>query len=127
MSGPHRNHVELRAKKIAARQYVSETHDHKPDARRRPYYTALDIARDFAGVSLDTFYRTREERHTRDGLPRPYQIRPMRFDRDSIDAWRTRYNPMRPQPPANDTCAPLVPLTDEEHRGRLLKAYGSAS
>lgn len=35
MSGPHRNHVEMIAKKIAARQYVSETHDHKPDARER--------------------------------------------------------------------------------------------
>lgn len=29
---PHRNHVEARANKTVARQYVSETHDHKPDA-----------------------------------------------------------------------------------------------
>lgn len=28
----HRNHVEARSRKYAARQYVSETHDHKPDA-----------------------------------------------------------------------------------------------
>lgn len=35
MSGPHRNHVELRSSRRPARQYVSETHDHKPDAPRR--------------------------------------------------------------------------------------------
>jgi len=30
---PHRNHIEARSSRTAARQYVSETHDHKPDAR----------------------------------------------------------------------------------------------
>lgn len=29
---PHKNHVEARSYRIVARQYVSETHDHKPDA-----------------------------------------------------------------------------------------------
>lgn len=29
---PYRNQLERRSKKYAARQYVSETHDHKPDA-----------------------------------------------------------------------------------------------
>lgn len=27
----HRNHVEARSSRVPARQYVSETHDHKPD------------------------------------------------------------------------------------------------
>lgn len=29
---PHRNHVEERSSRKPARQYVSETHDHKPNA-----------------------------------------------------------------------------------------------
>ncbi len=29
---PYRNHVEARSSRKPARQYVSETHDHKPDA-----------------------------------------------------------------------------------------------
>lgn len=29
---PHRNHVEARSNKAPARQYVADTHDHKPDA-----------------------------------------------------------------------------------------------
>lgn len=29
------SHVEKRSRKYAARQYVSETHDHKPDAPRK--------------------------------------------------------------------------------------------
>lgn len=29
---PHRNHVEARSSRKPARQFVSETHDHKPDA-----------------------------------------------------------------------------------------------
>ncbi|BEV44727.1 hypothetical protein [Afipia carboxidovorans] len=32
---PHSNHVEMRASRRPARQYVSETHDRKPDARWR--------------------------------------------------------------------------------------------
>lgn len=36
---PYRNPLESRSRRYAARQYVSETHDHKPDApthRRTP-------------------------------------------------------------------------------------------
>lgn len=35
MTGPLRNHVEMRSNRRPVRQYVSETHDHKPDAPRR--------------------------------------------------------------------------------------------
>jgi hypothetical protein len=51
VSGPHRNHVELRARKIAARQYVSETHDHKPDAPRK--VATVHTAHNAAGEILD--------------------------------------------------------------------------
>jgi len=33
MTGPRIHHVEARASHAPARQYVSETHDHKPDAK----------------------------------------------------------------------------------------------
>lgn len=32
MNGPYRHHIERRASRKPARQYVSDTHDHKPDA-----------------------------------------------------------------------------------------------
>lgn len=32
MNGPFRHHIERRASRKPARQYVSDTHDHKPDA-----------------------------------------------------------------------------------------------
>ena len=32
---PHRNHVEARSTRAPARQYVAESHDHKPDAPSR--------------------------------------------------------------------------------------------
>lgn len=32
MMAPHRNHVEARSSRAPARQYVAESHDHKPDA-----------------------------------------------------------------------------------------------
>ncbi|BEV44811.1 hypothetical protein [Afipia carboxidovorans] len=35
MTGPHMNHVEARSNKRRARQYVSESHGHKPDAPTR--------------------------------------------------------------------------------------------
>lgn len=79
-----------------------------PDINRF-YYTAAEVARDFAGVSLDVFYRTREIRHTRDGLPRPYQLRPMRFQRSSVDAWQSQFHPLLPPSAANDAIAPPVP------------------
>lgn len=33
MAGPRRNHVEMRSSRKPARQYVSDTHDHKPTIR----------------------------------------------------------------------------------------------
>ena len=41
---PYRNHVEARSSRKPARQYVSETHDHKPDA---PSATQTDAARTY--------------------------------------------------------------------------------
>lgn len=35
-----RSHVEARSRTYAPRQYVSETHDHKPDAPARRHVTA---------------------------------------------------------------------------------------
>lgn len=50
MSAPHRNHVEQRAKGATpARQYVSETHDHKPDAGSRADISPPDF---FLGLGL---------------------------------------------------------------------------
>jgi hypothetical protein len=40
---PHRNHVEARSSRIPARQFVSETHDHKPDAPSRMVLLQRDI------------------------------------------------------------------------------------
>jgi hypothetical protein len=45
---PHRNHVEARSSRELARQFVSETHDHKPDA---PEATAPDF---YVGLPLVT-------------------------------------------------------------------------
>lgn len=46
MSGPYRNHVEARSSRAPARQFVSETHDHKPNA-------SLDTGPDFfTGISV---------------------------------------------------------------------------
>jgi hypothetical protein len=49
------------------------------------------------GVSLDSFYRTRQIRHERDGLPAPISERGLlKWERAGLDAWLTRHNPMRP-------------------------------
>jgi hypothetical protein len=40
---PHRNHVEARSSRKPARQFVSETHDHKPDAPSRMVLLQRDI------------------------------------------------------------------------------------
>ena len=32
MAGPHRNHIESRSSREPARQFLSDSHDHKPDA-----------------------------------------------------------------------------------------------
>ena len=75
------------------------------------------------GVSLDTFYRTRQIRHERDGLPAPISERgPLKWERTGFDAWLTRHHPMRPKTIA--TFAPPPAASDEEHRERLRTAYG---
>ena len=40
---PHRNHVEARSSRAPARQYVAESHDHKPDAPSRMVLLQRDI------------------------------------------------------------------------------------
>jgi hypothetical protein len=77
------------------------------------------------GVSLDTFYRTRQTRHERDGLPAPISERgPLKWERTGFDTWLTRHHPLRPKTIANDTFAPPPAVSDEEHRERLRTAYG---
>ncbi|WP_445493140.1 hypothetical protein [Rhodopseudomonas sp. RCAM05734] len=86
-------------------------------------YSAADVAQAL-GLSVDTFYRTRETRHVRDGLPRPICERgPLKFERTGFDAWLTRHHPMRPPAPANDPVVPPDAATDAEHRQRLARAY----
>lgn len=44
---PHRNHVEARSSREPARQYVAESHDHKPDAPSKPQiYLGLGYSKD---------------------------------------------------------------------------------
>jgi hypothetical protein len=89
-----------------------------------PPYSSIEIAMAI-GVSLDTFYRTRQIRHERDGLPAPISERgPLKWERTGFDAWLTRHHPMRPKTIANDTFAPPPAASDEEHRERLRTAYG---
>jgi hypothetical protein len=90
----------------------------------RPY-SSTQVA-EAIGVSLDTFYRTRQTRHDRDLLPPPISSRgPLKWERTGFDAWLTRHHPLRPRPAANDACAMPDPVSDDEHRVRLAKAYGS--
>lgn len=51
MSGPHRNHVESRSSRAPARQFVSESHDHKPTVGEAPEKSEPDF---FVGVPLVT-------------------------------------------------------------------------
>lgn len=89
-------------------------------------YNATYVA-EALGISTDTFYRTREARHARDGLPRPISERgPLRFERSGFDAWLTRHHPLRPKAPANDPLPPPDAASDEEHRRRLAHAYAPA-
>jgi hypothetical protein len=92
---------------------------------RAEHYTAAEVAA-ICSVHVDTFYRTRLKRQARDGLPAPFQLTPMLFDKGSIDFWRTRHHAARigVLTPANDIDAPLQPVTDDEHRARLHQAYG---
>jgi hypothetical protein len=73
--------------------------------RMVPPYSSTEVAMAI-GVSLDTFYRTRQIRHERDGLPAPISGRgPLKWERTGFDAWLTRHHPMRPKTIAIDTCA----------------------
>jgi hypothetical protein len=94
-----------------------------PERIVRPYSSAeAAIA---IGISLDTFYRTRQIRHERDGLPAPISERgQLKWERSGFDAWLTRNHPMRPKTIASDRFAPPPAATDEEHRERLRTAYG---
>jgi hypothetical protein len=63
--------------------------------RMVPPYSSTEVAMAI-GVSLDTFYRTRQIRHERDGLPAPISERgPLKWERTGFDAWLTRHHPMR--------------------------------
>lgn len=50
MTGPRMNHVEARSSREPARQYVSETHDHKPDAPTRAESRSAAGAREFEPI-----------------------------------------------------------------------------
>lgn len=90
----------------------------------RTWYSASEVAGDILGMSVDQFYRTREILHTRDRLPRPMTLGRMRFDKSSIDAWRTRNHPLAAPQAANDTRPPSGPgPTDELARAYLRGAY----
>ena len=92
----------------------------------RPYSTT-DVC-EAIGISKDTFYRTREIRHERDGLPWPISERgPLKWERSGFDAWLTRFHPLRPAQPANDVVVPPDPESLEVHRARLHAAYGPHS
>jgi hypothetical protein len=89
-----------------------------------PPYSSAEVAMAI-GVSLDTFYRTRQIRHERDGLPAPISERgQLKWERTGFDAWLTRHHPMRQKSIASDIFAPPPVATDEEHRERLRTAYG---
>jgi predicted DNA-binding transcriptional regulator AlpA len=88
-------------------------------------YSSSQVA-SILGISLDTFYRTREWRHEHERLPRPISERgKLRFERTGIDAWFKRHHPLHPSAPANDLIALPDPVTDDEHRARLASAYGN--
>lgn len=86
-------------------------------------YSAIDVA-EAIGISLDTLYRTRQIRHTRDGLPRPIsETGPLKFERSGFDAWIKRHHPWHPKTPTNDLAATPDPASIEESRARLARAY----
>jgi predicted DNA-binding transcriptional regulator AlpA len=88
-------------------------------------YSSSQVA-SILGISLDTFYRTREWRHEHERLPRPISERgKLRFERTGTDAWFKRHHPLHPSAPANDLIALPDPVTDDEHRARLASAYGN--
>lgn len=86
-------------------------------------YTARDVA-EAIGVSLDTLYRTREVRHTRDKLPRPICDRGrMMWERAGFDAWLQRFHPHHPPAPANDIAPPVSPRSDDQKLKSLHDYY----
>lgn len=87
-------------------------------------YTAAEVAAAI-GITLDTFYRTRQWRHDHEALPRPISERgKLAFERGGMDAWLTRHHPLRAKAlPANDLFAVPEPASDAEHRARLAAAY----
>lgn len=90
-----------------------------------PPYSSAEVAMAI-GVSLDTFYRTRQIRHERDGLPAPISERgQLKWERTGFNAWLTRHHPMRQKSIASDIFSPPPAETDEEHRERLRTAYGN--
>lgn len=79
---------------------------------------SAEIARRM-GVSLDVFYRRREQYRMLDGMPPPLsRVGQPKWDRTSMEIWLTRFDPRRPQSmvAANDADAPLAPATSEERR-----------
>ena len=116
----------LRLKEENVTRGCGLVHSHLPNSPQMmvPPYSSTEVATAI-GISLDTFYRTRQIRHERDGLPAPISERgPLKWERTGFYAWLTRHHPMRPKTIANDTFAPPPAATDEEHRERLRTAYG---
>lgn len=76
------------------------------------------------GVTLDTFYKRRTRYHMIDGMPRPINStgRPA-YDRAGMEAWLTRFHPLRPAAPANDPLPHPAPAAIDEHRVLLARAY----
>ena len=116
----------LRSKEGEVTRRCESMHLRQPNSPQRMVqpYSSTEVAMAI-GVSLDTFYRTRQIRHERDGLPAPISERgSLKWERSGFDAWLTRHHPMRPRTIANDTFAPPPAAGDEEHRERLRTAYG---
>lgn len=88
----------------------------------RPY-SAIEIC-EAIGITLDTLYRTRQERHERDKLPRPISERgKLKWERSGFDAWLKRHHPMQPPRPANDPVELPDAASIEDQRARLRAAY----
>lgn len=66
-----RSHVEARASRIPARQFVSETHDHKPDAPEHSepdFYVGLPIVTDEIELGMKVLTaKVRDLRAAQDG------------------------------------------------------------
>lgn len=90
----------------------------------QPYKTA-DMAT-IMGVTVDCFYKRRATYEKIHGLPKPYK--PGCWDRASVDAWRGRHHPSRPQTaPANDAAPPILPGNTEQWTEYLHQHYAKAA